>query len=77
EQLYGKPGSGNSLSDAMLAFKKALDGFTVAVDSVPPTTVVSSAQVLTGQLNTMSQQIQSLRLQADQAVADGLQQANT
>jgi flagellar hook-associated protein 1 FlgK len=77
EQIYGKPGSGNSLSDAMLAFKKDLDGFTVAVDNIPPSTVIVGAQVLTNQLNTMSQNIQALRMQADQAVADGLQEANT
>ncbi len=77
EQLYGKPGSGNSLSDAMLAFKKDLDGFTVAVDNIPPSTVIVGAQVLTKQLNTMSNQIQALRMQADQAIADGLQEANT
>lgn len=77
EQLYGKPGSGNSLSDAMLSFKKDLDGFTVAVDNIPPSTVVVGAQVLTGQLNTMSSQIQALRMQADQAISDGLQSANT
>ncbi len=76
-QLFGKPSSGSTIGTAISDLMSKMASFAAATDTVPPSTVVASAQNLATQLNTLSQAIQDERLQADKDVAGDLGQANT
>ncbi len=81
EQLFGRPDSGKpgavgALGDALAKFRKTVDGFAANVGSTPPALVVGAAHVLATQLNGMSQRIQDLRLQADQAIEGHVRELN-
>lgn len=76
-QLFGKPADGSTIATAINDLKSKLAGFAAATDTVPPATVVASAQNLATQLNALSRGIQDQRLQADKDVAADLGQANT
>jgi flagellar hook-associated protein 1 FlgK len=78
QQIYGTPGTSTS-------FDGIYDNFTTALQSLatnPSSTsdqsaVVSSAQELAQNLNSMTTSIQQLRTEAEQGIASGVQTANT
>src|ERR1043166_2282842 len=77
QQIYGQPGS-NAAFDALFnSFTGAVQALSTSPDSSSArAAVLSSAQVLAGQLNSMTAGIQSLRSQADQGIAADVQLAN-
>ena len=78
QTIYGQPGSTTGLDTVFNNFTSAIQGLAASPDSSSARdATVSAAQVLAQQLNGMSQDIQSLRTNADQAIGDSVNQANT
>ncbi|HEU5019074.1 MAG TPA: flagellar hook-associated protein FlgK [Pseudolabrys sp.] len=78
QNLYGAPGSTNTLESSFNAFTTALQALTTSPGDRPTqVAVISAAQTLAQQLNGMSAGIQSLRSQAELGLADDVSQANT
>ncbi|HEX5506981.1 MAG TPA: flagellar hook-associated protein FlgK [Pseudolabrys sp.] len=78
QSVYGDPGSDGSLETIFNNFTTALQTLTTSPDD--PSTqaaVVGAAQVLTQQLNTMTDGIQSLRAQAELGISSDVTAANT
>jgi flagellar hook-associated protein 1 len=77
QQLYGQPGAESSLETVFNKFTDALQQLATSPDSVSArSTVLSSAQVLTQQLNSMTTDIQGLRSDAERALSDAVNTAN-
>jgi len=77
QQVYGQPGSSTAFDAVYNNFTQAVQALAASPDSTSAqTSVVSTAQALTGQLNSMSSSIQGLRSQADQGIATDVQLAN-
>ena len=77
QQLYGQPGADSSLETIFNRFTGALQGLATSPDSVSARSVVlSSAQVLTQQLNGMTTDIQGLRGDCERALSDAVNTAN-
>jgi flagellar hook-associated protein 1 FlgK len=77
QQIYGTPGSTGAFDSAFNNFTTALQGLSTSPSSYSAQTgVLSAAQQLTQNLNSMSGSIQLLRNQSEQAIANGVQQAN-
>lgn len=78
QQVYGTPGSSSAVDTAFNNFTTALQNLTTSPSSYSAQSgVLSAAQGLAQNLNSMSSSIQSLRSQAEQGIADDVQQANT
>ncbi len=78
QSVYGDPGSDGSLETIFNNFTTALQALTTSPDD--PSTqgaVTGAAQVLTQQLNTMTDGIQSLRGQAELGLSADVTAANT
>src|SRR5262249_6884537 len=77
QDLYGQPGASNSLETIYNNFTSPLQSLSASPDD-PPTQsqVVSTAQALTQQLNSMSDTIQSMRGDAELGISDIVQKAN-
>ncbi len=77
QDVYGTPGSDNSLETIYNNFTNALQSLQASPDD-PPTRsqVISSAQALTQQLNSMSNSIQGMRGDAELGINDIVQKAN-
>jgi flagellar hook-associated protein 1 len=77
QQIYGTPGSSTS-------FDAIFDSFTTAVQSLAAdpsssseqTAVISAAQQVAQNLNSMTTSIQQLRTEAEQGISSGVQSAN-
>src|SRR5579863_1988934 len=77
QQVYGTPGTAGAFDSAYNSFTSALQGLTTSPSSYSAqTAVLGAAQQLTQNLNSMTGGIQALRSQAEQGIADGVQQAN-
>jgi flagellar hook-associated protein 1 FlgK len=78
QNLYGVPGSTSTLESSFNSFTAALQALTTSPGDRPTqVAVISAAQTLTQQLNSMSTGVQSLRSQAELGLADDVSQANT
>ena len=77
QQIYGTPGSSSSLDGTFSAFTSALQSLSTNPSSYSSqTAVVSAAQVLAQNLNSMTDQVQQLRTQAEQGISSDVQTAN-
>lgn len=77
QQVYGTPGSTGAFDTAFNNFTNALQTLSTSPASFSAQSgAVSAAQQLTQNLNSLSGGIQLLRNQAEQAIANGVQQAN-
>src|SRR5262249_46715928 len=77
QTVYGVPGGDSTLETLYNNFTTALQSLSTSPDSdAARSAVLSSAQVLTQQLNGMTNQIQGMRGDAELGIADSVQQAN-
>jgi flagellar hook-associated protein 1 FlgK len=77
QQVYGQPGTTTTFDSLFNNFTAAVQALSTSPDSNSTRTgVISAAQALAGQLNSMSASIQGLRTQSDQGIATDVQQAN-
>jgi len=78
EKLLGEPGSGSSLSDSISDLESAFVEAASRPDSEGRLdTVLRSAQALTSQLNSASDEIQDIRMSADRQIAEQVDLLNT
>ena len=77
QSIYGAPGSASSLESLYSNFTTALQTLTAnPADYSARAGVIGSAQALAQQINGVSDQIQSLRSDAELGIADGIRSAN-
>ena len=77
QQVYGQPGSDTSLDAVFNGFTSAVQSLSTSPSSfTAQNQTISAAQTLTNQLNSATDSIQSLRSEADQGIANDIQQAN-
>ncbi len=77
QQVYGQPGSNTTLDSVFNNFTSAVQALSTSPSSsAAQSQTVASAQALAQQLNSTTSSIQSLRSQADQGIANDVQQAN-
>jgi flagellar hook-associated protein 1 len=77
QQVYGQPGSNTSLDSIFNNFTSAIQALSTSPTSyAAQSRAVSAAQNLAQQLNNATAGIQTLRTQADQGIANDVQQAN-
>src|SRR6185312_5608546 len=78
QEVYGQPGSSTTLDSTFNSFTSAVQALTTSPNSsAAQSQTISAAQALVGQLNGATSTIQQLRTQADQGIANDVQQANT
>jgi flagellar hook-associated protein 1 len=78
QQVYGTPGSSSSFDAIYNNFTNALQSLSTSPSSYSSqAAVVSSAQALAQNLNSMTSSIQQLRTQAESGIASDVQTANT
>ena len=78
QQIYGTPGSSTSFDGIFNNFTTALQSLSTSPSSSSAQSqVVSAAQALAQNLNSMTASIQQLRTQAEQGIATDVQTANT
>jgi flagellar hook-associated protein 1 FlgK len=76
--LYGDPNSSGTLESSFNALTTAVQALGTSPDSASARIgVINAAQALAGQLNSMSQGIQSLRGAAETGISDDVSSANT
>jgi flagellar hook-associated protein 1 FlgK len=76
-QVYGAPGSNSTLDADFNNFTSAVQALATSPNSsTTQSQTISAAQVLAQRLNSASDNIQALRGQADQGIANDVQQAN-
>jgi flagellar hook-associated protein 1 FlgK len=77
QQVYGTPGSDSALETIYNKFTDALQGLSTSPDSAAArSAVLSAAQVLAQQLNSMTTDIQALRSDAEMGLSDSVARAN-
>ena len=77
QQVYGQPGSDTSLDSVFNSFTSAIQALSTSPNSnAAQNQALSAAQTLAQQLNTATDQVQTLRTQADQGIATDVQQVN-
>lgn len=77
QQIYGDPSSNTSLESVFNSFTNSLQALSAnPSDFSSRTAVLSAAQILTSQLNGMTDQIQALRSDAERGLADVTATAN-
>lgn len=75
--VYGQPGSDSALETIYNNFTSSLQALSGSPDDVAArSSVVSSAQLLTQQLNSMTTSIQGLRENAELGISDAVSQVN-
>jgi flagellar hook-associated protein 1 len=78
QDMFGSPDSNSSLGAMISEFSNKLAGLAVNPESVSlRLDTVSSAVRMTQRLNQMSDDVQQLRLEADSAIGDAIDQVNT
>jgi flagellar hook-associated protein 1 FlgK len=76
-QVYGSPGGTNSLDTLFNNFTASLNTLTASPDSTAAQgDVLNQAQVLAQQLNAMSNDVQTLRSQAESGISDAVNRIN-
>jgi flagellar hook-associated protein 1 len=77
QDIYGQPGSNNALETVYNNFTNALQALSTSPDDpTARSSVISTAQLLTQQLNQMSNSIQGLRGDAEIGISNAVTQAN-
>jgi flagellar hook-associated protein 1 FlgK len=77
QEIYGRPGSDSALETVFNNFTNALQALSTSPDDpAARSSVINAAQLLTQQLNQMSNSIQSLRGDAELALSDAVAQVN-
>ncbi len=77
QQIYGTPGSSTSFDAIFNNFTSALQALSTSPSSYSAQgAVISSAQTVAQNLNSMTGSIQQLRSQAEQGISSGVQTAN-
>ena len=77
QSVYGVPGSDSALETVFNNFTTSLQALSTSPDSASArSAVLSAAQVLTQQLNSMTADIQGLRSDAELGIADAVTKAN-
>jgi flagellar hook-associated protein 1 len=77
QAIYGQPGSDSALETVFNNFTNALQALSTSPDDAAArSSVLSSAQLLTQQLNQMSDRMQGLRSDAELGISDAVTQAN-
>ena len=77
QRIYGDPGAQATLETAYNNFTTALQGLSTSPDApAARSAVITSAQVLAQQLNSMSRDIQGMRSDAELGLSDSVQRAN-
>jgi flagellar hook-associated protein 1 len=77
QQLYGQPGGDNALETAYSKFTTALQGLNTTPDSSAIRgSVVGAAQALAQQLNSMTNDLQSLRTDTELSLGDAVNKAS-
>ena len=77
QQVYGQPGSSTTLDATFNNFTSAVQALSTSPNSTAAQSqAVATAQALAQQLNSATGSIQQLRSQADQGLANDVQQAN-
>ena len=77
QQVYGQPGSDTSLDAVFNNFTSAVQALSTSPNSfTTQNQTISAAQSLVQQLNSATDSIQALRSEADQGIANDVQQAN-
>ena len=78
QQIYGTPGSSSSFDAVYDNFTSALQALSTSPSSYSAqSAVISAAQAVAQNLNSMTGSIQQLRSQAEQGIATDVQTANT
>ena len=78
QQIYGAPGTSTSVDAIYNNFTTALQSLATNPSSTSDqSAVVSAAQELAQNLNSMTTSIQQLRTESEQGIANGVQTANT
>jgi flagellar hook-associated protein 1 len=77
QDVYGQPGSANTLESTYNNFAGALQALSTSPDDpAARSSAISAAQLLTQQLNQTSDRIQALRGDAELGIADAVTKAN-
>lgn len=77
QRIYGDPGAQATLETAYNNFTTSLQGLSTSPDApAARSAVISAAQVLAQQLNSMSRDIQGMRSDAELGLSDSVQRAN-
>jgi flagellar hook-associated protein 1 FlgK len=77
QDVYGQPGTNNTLESVYNTFTNALQTLSTSPDDpAARSSVLSAAQLLTQQLNQSSNSIQSLRSNAELGISSAVSQAN-
>ena len=77
QQVYGDPGSATSIEAIFNNFTNSLQALSSnPSDFSARTGVISASQILTSQLNGMTEQVQALRSDAERSLADATRTAN-
>jgi flagellar hook-associated protein 1 len=78
QNLFGTPGSANTLADGVNSLASALQSLAASPnDGVAQQNAVTAGQQLASQLNSASAGVQSLRTNADTAINSAVSQVNT
>ena len=78
QNIYGTPGSSSSLDSFFNSFTSSLQTLSASPSSYSAqAAVVSAAQSLAQNLNSMTTNVQQLRTQSEQGIATDVQTANT
>lgn len=76
--MYGMPGDANALDTLYNDFVAALEALSTSPDDFTTRAeVLGDAHTLTARMNAMSAEIQSMRAEAEQALAEGVNRINT
>jgi flagellar hook-associated protein 1 FlgK len=77
QEVYGSPGSASSIDTVYNNFTTAMQALSTSPDDTSArASVVSSAQVLAQQLNSLTSSVQGLRSDAESGLADSVRNAN-
>ncbi|MEO1199638.1 MAG: flagellar hook-associated protein FlgK [Pseudomonadota bacterium] len=77
DRLYGVPGQENAIDTLFNTFRQSFEALVATPDGlITQDQAINDAQVLTNTLNAMSNDIQSLRLSAENGIADGVERVN-
>jgi flagellar hook-associated protein 1 FlgK len=77
QQVYGQPGSSTTLDSVFNNFTTSVQALSTSPSSsATQSQTIAAAQALAQQLNSATSSIQTLRSQADQGIANDVQQAN-
>lgn len=77
EMIYGEPGSSTALDATVNSFAAALETMSASPDSqAARVEFLTSAQIMASQLNSMTDQIQDLRMELETGLEDAVAQMN-